>query len=170
MNINLAAVFVAALIPMAMGFIWYNPKLLGPAWQRSAGVSDEQIKSANLALIFGVSFIFSLMLSFEMNIIAYHDAFVGGALYYVNHGAMAPEPGTEAAKWLEYFQTNLSDTCRNFKHGAFHGAFIAGLFISVPVIGTNALFERKGFKYIAINAGYWIITLALMGGTVAAWK
>ncbi|HRN41812.1 MAG TPA: DUF1761 family protein [Vicingus sp.] len=28
------------------------------------------------------------------------------------------------------------------------------------------MFERKGFKYIAINSGYWIITLGLMGGVI----
>ena len=36
------------------------------------------------------------------------------------------------------------------------------------VIGINALFERKGFKYIAINAGYWILCLGLMGGVLCA--
>lgn len=28
----------------------------------------------------------------------------------------------------------------------------------------NALFERRGFKYIAIHTGYWLITLAIIGG------
>ena len=32
--------------------------------------------------------------------------------------------------------------------------------------GTNALFERKGFRYIAVNAGYWILTLMIMGGII----
>jgi hypothetical protein len=41
-----------------------------------------------------------------------------------------------------------------------------GLFFALPVMGTNALFERKGFKYIAINVGYWTVTLALMGGVI----
>jgi hypothetical protein len=36
----------------------------------------------------------------------------------------------------------------------------------LPILATNALFERKGFKYIAINAAYWIITLAVMGGII----
>ena len=31
---------------------------------------------------------------------------------------------------------------------------------------TNAMFEAKGFTYITVNAGYWIISLALMGGIV----
>ena len=58
-------------------------------------------------------------------------------------------------------------TFRTFKHGAFHGT-LAALFISLPIIGTNALFERKSFKYVAINVGYWMLTMALMGGVVCA--
>jgi hypothetical protein len=41
-----------------------------------------------------------------------------------------------------------------------------GLFFALPVLGTNALFQHKGFKYIVINVGYWIITLALMGAVI----
>ena len=36
--------------------------------------------------------------------------------------------------------------------------------------GTNALFERKGAMYILINAGYWIVTLGIMGGIVCGWR
>jgi hypothetical protein len=54
---------------------------------------------------------------------------------------------------------------RTFKHGAFHGT-LAAIFIVLPIMGTNALFERKSFKYLAINMGYWIITIALMGGVM----
>jgi hypothetical protein len=32
------------------------------------------------------------------------------------------------------------------------------------------LFERKGFRYIAINGGYWIISMALMGGIICAFS
>jgi len=65
---------------------------------------------------------------------------------------------------MERFGTEF----RTFKHGALHGV-IAGLFIVLPVLGTNALFERKGWKYILINVGYWTLTLALMGGIICQW-
>jgi hypothetical protein len=55
----------------------------------------------------------------------------------------------------------------SFKHGAFHGA-ILGLFVAMPVLVTNGLFERKNFKNLAINTVYWLITLALMGGVIDA--
>ena len=56
-----------------------------------------------------------------------------------------------------------------FKHGALHGALL-GVFAALPIIGTNALFEQRGWKYIAINTGYWIVTLAIMGGIISAWR
>lgn len=170
MEINFVAVFVAALLPMVLGYLWYSPWLFGNAWMRASGLSEEQAKSGNPAIIYGVSLLFSLMLAYVMNLIAYHDAFVGGSLYYVTNGTMQPEAGSEAARWLEHFKTNYSDSCRTFKHGAFHLFFIGGLMLALPIIGINALFERRGFKYIAINAGFWILTLALMGGLIAAWK
>ena len=56
-----------------------------------------------------------------------------------------------------------------FKHGAFHGILLA-LFTALPMLGTNALFEQKSWKYIAINVGYWVVTLAVIGGIVSAWR
>ena len=63
------------------------------------------------------------------------------------------------------FMAKYGSNFRTFKHGVFHGV-LAGIFFALPVLATNALFERKGFKYIAVNAGYWIITIALMGGII----
>jgi hypothetical protein len=54
---------------------------------------------------------------------------------------------------------------RTFKHGLLHGS-MSGILFVLPILAINAMFERKGFKYIAINAGYWIICLAIMGGII----
>lgn len=169
MEINFLALFVAALVPMALGFVWYHEKVFGKAWMAAAGMTEEKIKGGNMAVIFGVSFIFAFMLSWVMNLLAYHDAFVGGAMYYATNGTMQPEAGSELAKWFEYYNANLAASNHTFKHGAFHGVGLAGLFLALPVLATNALFERKGFKYILVNAGYWIVCLGIMGGIVAAW-
>ena len=72
MNINIVAVLVAALIPMVMGFVWYNPKVFGSVWQRECGLSDEKMKSANMALIFGLSLVFSFILAFGLQFMVIH--------------------------------------------------------------------------------------------------
>jgi hypothetical protein len=56
---------------------------------------------------------------------------------------------------------------RTFKHGALHG-FIAGLLFILPVIGTNALYERRSFKYVLVTGGFWIVCLTVMGGIICA--
>ena len=57
MDINFLAVLVAALVPMVLGFIWYNPKVMGTAWMKETGLTDEKMKGGNMAVIFGVSFL-----------------------------------------------------------------------------------------------------------------
>ncbi len=169
MKMNFLALIVAALVPMVLGFIWYHPKVFGKAWMQAAGMTDEKIKGGNMAVIFGVSFVFALMLAFSMFEFGTHDAFVGGATYYATGGTMQPEAGSELAKWVEYYQTNLAPPNHSFSHGAAHGVLV-GLLIALPILATNALFERKGFKYIAVNAGYWMICLVIMSGLLAAWR
>lgn len=167
---NFVAIIVAALIPMIIGFIWYHPKVFGNTWMQVAGMTEEKVKTGNMPLIFGLSFLLSLMLAVAINTLAYHDSFINGALYYVTDGTMKPDPASEAGRWLEYYNTNLAASNHTFKHGAFHGFFIAGLLLALPIMATNALFERKSFKYVAVNVGYWLLTLMLMGGLLAAWQ
>lgn len=170
MEINFIAILVAALIPMLLGFIWYHPKVFGKTWMQAAGMSEEKIKTGNMPLIFGVSFVCSLILAMVMNTLAYHDAFVGGAMYYATDNMYNPDPASELGQWWAYYQNNLAASNHTFKHGAFHGFVLAGLMLALPIMTTNALFERKGFKYIAVNVGYWIVCLTLMGGIIAAWQ
>jgi len=157
---NFVAVLIAAVIPLVMGFIWYNPKVFGASWIKASGLDEEKIKGSNMALIFGLSFLFALMLSFFEQMLVIHQMHLGSLL------SVQPdfkEAGSESSTLYNRVMELYGHSFRTFKHGVFHGV-IAGLFFVLPILGTNALFERKGFKYIAINVGYWIITLAIMGG------
>jgi hypothetical protein len=59
--VNLLAVVLAAVSAFVLGGAWYSPALFGKAWQREAGLSDEQLKSGNMAKIFGGAFALSLI-------------------------------------------------------------------------------------------------------------
>ena len=167
---NYLAILVTALVPMVLGFIWYHPKVFGAIWMRETGMTEEKAKQGNMAVKFGLSFLFSVMLAFVMNTIAVHDNFVEGSLYYETNRTMVPEPGSESAQWLDYYKTKLAPSNHTFPHGAFHGLFLVGLFIALPLFATNAIFEGKGFKYVAVNVGYWLVCLALMGGILGMWR
>lgn len=81
MEINWLAVFGAALSSFSLGGVWYSA-LFAKAWQNAAGLSDEQIKNGNMALIFGGSFVLALIASatFAMFLGSEMDA-TTGALY-----------------------------------------------------------------------------------------
>jgi predicted membrane protein len=57
---SLVRVLVAAAATFMLGGLWYGP-LFGKAWQRRVGLTDEQLKSANMARTFGVSFVLSFV-------------------------------------------------------------------------------------------------------------
>src|SRR2546425_240776 len=46
--INHLAVFVCALLSLAIGALWYSPLLFFRAWQKETGLSDEQTSSSSL--------------------------------------------------------------------------------------------------------------------------
>jgi hypothetical protein len=60
-DVNYLAVIAAAIATFALGGLWYSPALFGKAWQREAGVTEEKMKTANMALIFGLTFVLSLI-------------------------------------------------------------------------------------------------------------
>lgn len=157
---NPLSLLAAAVSALVVGFIWYNPKVFGNAWMKAAGMTDEQVKGGNMAKIFGLALLFAIMLAFAMPGIVIHQF---GAMSLMGGDTTAALPSYEA------FISDYADAFRTFKHGALHG-FMSGLFIALPILGTNALFERKGAKYIFINSGYWIVTLTIMGGIICAWR
>lgn len=63
--INWLAVIVAAVAFFVLGALWYGP-VFGKAWQRGVGLTDEELKSANMGKLFGSAFIFALIISFGM--------------------------------------------------------------------------------------------------------
>lgn len=157
MEMNFIAIFVAALVPMVMGFIWYNPKVLGTIWMKEAGVTEDMMKSGNMVVIFGISIVLSILLSFFWQMVTIHEL-----------GAYGMVEGQIEAETYKAFMSEFGEKFRSFKHGFLHG-FMGGLFIVFPIIATNGLFERKSWKYIFVNSFYWIFTLAIMGSILSGW-
>jgi len=60
-DVNWLAVLAAAISAFLLGGLWYSPALFGKAWQRGAGLTDEQLKGGNPAKIYGGSFVLSLV-------------------------------------------------------------------------------------------------------------
>ncbi|WP_033959504.1 DUF1761 domain-containing protein [Psychroserpens jangbogonensis] len=159
MEFNYLAIFVAAIVPIVLGFIWYNPKVFGTAWAREAEMTEEKMKSGNMPVIFLVSLVLSFILAFFLQALTNHQM---GAFSLMGGDPTLAKPSYEA------FMADYGNVFRTFKHGALHGA-IAGIFMYLPVIAINGMFERKSWKYILINGMYWTISLTIMGAIVCGW-
>lgn len=159
-EMNFLAIILAALVPMVVGFIYYNPKTVGSAWMKASGMTDEKVKSGNMLVIFGSS----LLLSFLMAVIMVQMVIHQTDLFSLFNGKEGMGvAGSEVQNAVDEVLRLGGDNFRTFGHGMVHGAFV-GILLIFPIITTNNLFERKPFKLSLINSIYWIITLMLMGG------
>jgi len=66
MPFNFLAVLVASLSTLLVGFIWYNPKVFGTIWMKETGMTEEKAKNSNMVKVFGLTILYSVMLSFIM--------------------------------------------------------------------------------------------------------
>ena len=160
MPFNPIAILVAALATMLVGFVWYNPKVFGTIWMRESGITEEDAKKGNMVKIFGFTILFSLMLSFIMPALVIHQM---GAL-----GMIGGDP-TKALPSYNAFLDDYGNVFRTYKHGALHG-FMSGLFIAFPIIGVNGMFNQNSWKLIFVTAGYWVVTMTIMGAIICGWK
>lgn len=62
-EINWLTVLAATVAAFVLGGLWYSPLLFARTWQSAAGLSDEQLKSANMALVFGGAFVLAFVAS-----------------------------------------------------------------------------------------------------------
>ena len=166
MILNPLILALSALVPLLVGFIWYNPKTFGTAWMKAAEMTDDKMKGANMALIFGLTLLLGFMLAVMLNVIVIHQ---NGLFSLLQGEADIADPNSASSQFLNQAMQTYGDRFRTFGHGALHGT-LSGLFFALPVMGVNALFERKSGKYIAINVGYWTVTMAIMGGIICAFS
>ncbi|MFH7000178.1 DUF1761 domain-containing protein [Flavobacterium sp. FlaQc-57] len=158
MEFNPIALFVSAIVTLVVGFIWYNPKVFGTIWMKENNFTPEDLRTGNMLKIFGLTYVFSLMITVILMALTIHQT---GAV-----GMVGGPPLLETAKpSFAAFMADYGTAYRTFKHGALHG-FMSGLFFAFPIIGINGLFERKSWKYIFVHAGFWIVSLTLMGGII----
>lgn len=164
---NLLAVLVAATIPLVIGFIWYNPKFLGTVWMQTSGMSEEKARNSNMALVFGLTFVFSFIFAFGLQFMCIHQFHITSAFF--DYMEQIKDSNTTEGTIYKQVMDLVGSGHRTFGHGALHGV-IGGFMTALPIIGVNALFETKGFKYIAINVGFWVVCAGIMGGIVSAWQ
>ena len=83
MHINHFAVITAAVATFLIGGLWYSPLLFHRAWMNANGLTDEQRRRDGMAKIFGLSFLFSWIMAYNL------AAFLAGPDTTVLWGATA---------------------------------------------------------------------------------
>lgn len=159
---NYYIAFVAAIIPLIIGFVWYSKPVFGNVWMKSIGKSEEELAKGNLPLILGLTYILGIALALGLSGLTNHQS--GVMQLFAMHPDFGQD-GTEVQNLFDQVMATFGDSHRSFGHGALHGGIGAILF-ALPLIGINALFEQRGGKYIFIHFGYWLVTLIIMGGVI----
>ncbi len=63
--LNIWAILVATLSTFVVGWLWYGP-LFGKSWMTATGLTEEQLQQGNMAKIFGLAFLFELIMAFNL--------------------------------------------------------------------------------------------------------
>lgn len=161
--LNFWLAFVVALIPFFVGAIWYGP-LFGKTWQGLVGLSDEDIKNANMLKTMGLAYVFAFMVCLMLQMVVIHQYGLSGMF------GMLPEwNDVNSALWTDLnaldAKYGMYTRHMHFGHGAMHGGFFGLMFVG-PILATHANFAQTGWKLPAIHTGYWVVTLALAGGVL----
>ena len=143
-EINYIAIIVAGLVPNMIGAIYYGP-LFGKKWLDSLGFTEEDLKGRKEVLIYGSAFVLSTITAFFMKF-----------LIELTH------------KELNASGELILGSFHSFKHGAFHGFFLA-VGLVLPVIICLGMFQKQKSSNILINSIYWVLCYAIMGGILDMW-
>jgi fucose permease len=137
------------------GFVAASNDILIPVFKKALNLS--QLKSQMISFAFYVAYTVGSLLYFGISAFLKQD--ILNKLGYRN--------GLALGLVISALGTLLFIPASNT---ASFELLISGLFIALPIIATNCLFEQKSFKYAAVTSGYWIVVMTLMGAIICGWK
>lgn len=160
MTPNILVLLGAALIPLVVAFIWYSIPSVNAVWSKANRLTEEEAKAPLRVLQLVFSFIFYFMIAFGTFVLTVHQFHI---FSLVGGNAELLKTGTGAAFLIEYGSDFIT-----WSHGLAHG-FMAFIAFGLPLTGLNAIWEKKGIKYLVIDGIYWLISLVLMGMVISMW-
>ena len=122
--INYPAVLVAALSSFVIGFLWYAPFSFANVWMKEAGLTQEKISQSSMVKTFGLSFLLSLIICFNLAAFLGSDA---GLVWGITAGALAGIGWAAASLGILYLFEG-----RSLKHFLINAGYLA---VSYAVAG-----------------------------------
>jgi len=98
--------FIVGLIPLVVGAIYYSESLLGKKWRQLNGFSPEFLKEGNPIILFGVSYLMSVIISFAFSGIVVHQTSF--------FQTMMPDVMEEGSKASAHFEELMAIYGNNF--------------------------------------------------------
>lgn len=163
MTPNILVIAACAFIPFVIAFVWFHPKVFGGSvWQQVAQLTDEQNAKAIKPWQLAVSILLNFFIAFGIFIVTVHSTHVLGL-----HGGDVESVKSSASTmgFLKEYGNNYN----TFSHGIGHGLILGFVAFVLPILGYAVIFERKSFKYLLINGGFWAISLTLMACIISKW-
>lgn len=81
-SLNFLAIGVSAISSFVLGGLWYSPVLFGTVWMRETGITEEAAKNQNMAKVFGLAFIASLVIAFNLAMFLGESSTLGTGVFY----------------------------------------------------------------------------------------
>ena len=127
LHINHLAVFLCALLNLALGALWYSPALFYEAWLSETGLSEETLGRFNPALTYGLTFLFALLISYNLAF------FLGDSQTTPAWGATAGFLAGFGWSTLMFAIIALFERC-SWRYILIHGGFITVYFTLIGFI------------------------------------
>jgi len=164
MQPNFLILPIAALIPLILGFIWYQPKVFGTALAKATGKSTNQIGNQGSLGKAAFTYLFGLFMAYVLLMCSVHQ--FGTALLFVLDPTFGQE-GSEFSAFLTDFNNKYGDRHRTFGHGLIHGMEVS-ILMSFAFLGISTFIEGLPMKRMWIHFGYFVLCGGLMGGLICA--
>ncbi len=137
--VNYLAVLVAAIVNMALGFVWYGP-LFGKLWMSLIGITKEKIDEQKSKDGMWKGYLIAFLGSLVMGYVLAHSLVFASS--YLGIGGMVAGLMAGFWSWL---------------------GFIA------PVTLGSVLWEGKSWRLWFLINGYYLVSLLIMGSILAVW-
>ncbi len=138
--INYWAIVLCVVVAVVLGTLWYGP-LFGKAWMRIVGIKKPDEMTPAIKRTMMRSYTLSLITSFGMAYVLAHVLYYTTAITRV----AGVNTGVQVALW-------------------------SWIGFVVPATIGSVLWEDRPWKYWFITAGYYLVTLIVMGVILAVWQ
>lgn len=163
MTPNFLVIAACAFIPFSIAFVWFHPSVFGgETWKAVAQLTDAQNAKAIRPWQLLLTIVLNFFIAFGLFVMTVHGTHILG-LHGGDVEAMKNSASTMA------FMAEHGSNYVTFSHGIGHGLVLGFVAFVLPILGYAVIFERKSFKYLLVNGGFWAISLTLMACIISRW-